>query len=489
MLLITFFPFLLLALGFPQTGSTPFLVSDDPYHPRGFDHEIAVDRDNNIWVIWSSEVASGGSNLYARFYDGSNWSQTMLVVQESCSIWEPQIAVDSSNNIWVVWTCCYANPTRFHIYATYYDGLGWQPVQQIDPDTGWSHAPAIVVTETNELWCSYMHGPLPYGRTFRTVVSRRESGNWSSPIIVSDLESLVWIYYNTAISPDGTGGIWVGWLRACGTIPDAIKVMGSYYNGVFWGPPVLISKDIGADESAGHHQFSRDTCGNVWCSYWHERHPSGFHQVRVNWAIGDTWANNPMTVVRDSAGGFTDIIVDDSNKIWVTWDYQDTLIFSNYYNGDTWSNSLLLSVPPVIRGIVPTITKDYAGHIWAAWAGTEGTNWDVYVNYCSAYSNIGEFFKNKKPDIIERLRVIPNPFAQSTCIHFVLHSETFLSLKIYDVNGRLVKTIADGYRQKGNYKCCWDGRDDKGTKMEKGVYFCHLRVAETNIIKKMIFLY
>ena len=49
-----------------------------------------------------------------------------------------------------------------------------------------------------------------------------------------------------------------------------------------------------------------------------------------------------------------------------------------------------------------------------------------------------------------------------------------VSLRVYDVSGRLVRTLVDGEKGAGYHTAVWDGRDDAGTEVASGVYFCRM---------------
>jgi len=73
------------------------------------------------------------------------------------------------------------------------------------------------------------------------------------------------------------------------------------------------------------------------------------------------------------------------------------------------------------------------------------------------------------------LRAHPTPFNPSTTITYVLGRAGEVDLSIYDLKGRLVRTLADGYRDAGTHARVWNGRDDVGGIVPSGVYFAHLR--------------
>ncbi|UCG51765.1 MAG: hypothetical protein JSW58_16590 [Candidatus Latescibacterota bacterium] len=70
---------------------------------------------------------------------------------------------------------------------------------------------------------------------------------------------------------------------------------------------------------------------------------------------------------------------------------------------------------------------------------------------------------------------VPNPFNPSTTIRYdVPAGGGRVTLHIYDVNGRLVRSLVDGVELPGEKSMVWDARDDRGTKVSTGVYFCRL---------------
>jgi hypothetical protein len=70
----------------------------------------------------------------------------------------------------------------------------------------------------------------------------------------------------------------------------------------------------------------------------------------------------------------------------------------------------------------------------------------------------------------------PNPFNLSTQIDFTLAHSGFVSLNIYDILGRKVKTLVSENLSAGYKSVLWDGRNDSGENISSGVYFYRLKV-------------
>lgn len=68
----------------------------------------------------------------------------------------------------------------------------------------------------------------------------------------------------------------------------------------------------------------------------------------------------------------------------------------------------------------------------------------------------------------------PNPFNPSTTIPFSVKENGSVSLKIYNVTGKLIKTLVNGSMSAGKYRAEWDGFDASGAAVASGVYFVRL---------------
>ncbi len=82
---------------------------------------------------------------------------------------------------------------------------------------------------------------------------------------------------------------------------------------------------------------------------------------------------------------------------------------------------------------------------------------------------------------------VPNPFNPSTIIRYdVPSSGGMVTITIYDVSGRVVRTIVKGQETPGQKKIAWDGRDDRGANVSSGVYFCRMTLGSFTQTRKMI---
>jgi hypothetical protein len=88
------------------------------------------------------------------------------------------------------------------------------------------------------------------------------------------------------------------------------------------------------------------------------------------------------------------------------------------------------------------------------------------------------------------LRAIrPNPFNPRTVIHYHVASPgEHVTIAVFDVAGRLVRTLVDGPAAGGDASVTWDGRDGGGARLASGVYFCRLRAGGVSETRKMVLM-
>jgi aminopeptidase N len=80
---------------------------------------------------------------------------------------------------------------------------------------------------------------------------------------------------------------------------------------------------------------------------------------------------------------------------------------------------------------------------------------------------------------------VPNPFNPRTEIGYYLPDELSVRLAVFDVSGRLIKTLVDGTRPAGDNTSTWDGTDRSGRSVAAGTYFARLTGAGVQEVRPM----
>lgn len=80
----------------------------------------------------------------------------------------------------------------------------------------------------------------------------------------------------------------------------------------------------------------------------------------------------------------------------------------------------------------------------------------------------------------------PNPFQASTVIEYQLPKEGRVELDIYNLNGQLVRSLANETQKAGSHKVSWDGRNAKGQMIKNGLYLYRLKSEGQSAVKKLL---
>ena len=87
----------------------------------------------------------------------------------------------------------------------------------------------------------------------------------------------------------------------------------------------------------------------------------------------------------------------------------------------------------------------------------------------------------------------PNPFNPETWIPYELAQSCDVKMVIYDIQGRLVRTLDLGQREIGQYiqqeqAAHWNGRNDAGEAVSSGIYFYQIQAGDFQAVRKMVIM-
>ena len=80
----------------------------------------------------------------------------------------------------------------------------------------------------------------------------------------------------------------------------------------------------------------------------------------------------------------------------------------------------------------------------------------------------------------------PNPFNPATSIRYSMLTEGYVSILVYSVRGRLIRTLIDAHQASGIYTVTWDGTDSQGRPVASGVYFYRLTSNGQSETRRMV---
>lgn len=292
-------------------------------------------------------------------------------------------------------------------------------------------------------------------------------------------------------------------LAWAGDIPAPYKpwALAGNWN-LIWGNAFSYQPTFDNNPAARGEDVADTHVGNCWLgTYERFTGPMGFGEPGTYQGDGRTGVmrSNPFTVTGNSmnllVGGGYDI----DNLYVALVDAQTTeVIFKETgKNTDEMDRRYWNLLPHKGREVyveIGDLSTEVFGHI----------NCDDIVESWENFGNGGRSGGSGKGDIIansegrgespapsapEVYQNTPNPFNPTTTIAYDVPETGRVALRVYDVAGKLVRTLVDGDRPAGTHRAVWNGRDSSGRLVASGVYLYRYtfdnRVVQT---RKMLML-
>ena len=127
------------------------------------------------------------------------------------------------------------------------------------------------------------------------------------------------------------------------------------------------------------------------------------------------------------------------------------------------------------------------------WVHLAETTNDGSVEFDQGIVVLKEILSSIKPAETVLMANYPNPFNPETWIPYHLSQDAEVVIRIYDANGRIVRTLDVGFQSFGYYVSCgkaayWDGKTDIGEIVSSGSYFCQIQAGDYTETRKMVIL-
>jgi hypothetical protein len=396
---------------------------------------IAADESGNVYVTGTSQVPDFVQSDYVTIKYHPNGDTAWVKTYNGPGNWADQayaIGVDGSDNVYV--TGYSGGNGTFSDYTTikYYSNGDTAWIRRYDgPISGQDQAHAIVIDDSGNIyvtgWSEQSTGP-DYNEDYATI-KYDSSGNelwvqrYNGPADYSDKAS--------AIAVDDSGNVYVtGQSYGIGTYWDYATIK---YNSD--GDSVWVRRHNGLGNASDYaYAIATDNLGNVY-------------------------------VTGESYGG------------WTATDYTT---IKYYPNGDTaWIKTY--NGPANMWDETHAIAIDDSGNVYVTGQSCQGPwpyNFDyATIKYVQTATDVSEETEGReKPSEFALFQNYPNPFNQSTKIEFTLSKPGFVSLKIYNLLGKKVRSLISEYLSSGYKHVFWDETNDLGQEVASGIYFYQLRV-------------
>uniref|UniRef100_A0A7V2ZMI4 T9SS type A sorting domain-containing protein n=1 Tax=Ignavibacterium album TaxID=591197 RepID=A0A7V2ZMI4_9BACT len=186
-------------------------------------------------------------------------------------------------------------------------------------------------------------------------------------------------------------------------------------------------------------------------------------------------------------------------------------IFRSYDNGDNFEYVGINALPLNVVSFVDQGNRVYAGltrandfFVW--YSDDDGSTWNplyhefhylrklfIYDNKIWAATNDGLYYTELSPSYIEPDLTVnkftleqnyPNPFNPGTRISWQSAVSSWLTIKLYDIMGREVETIVNGYYEAGSHSTLYI----VNSSLPSGIYYYRLKADNITLTKKMVLL-
>ncbi|HOI30482.1 MAG TPA: T9SS type A sorting domain-containing protein [Melioribacteraceae bacterium] len=202
-------------------------------------------------------------------------------------------------------------------------------------------------------------------------------------------------------------------------------------------------------------------------------------------------SNNYWPNIKKNKDGFDLVYYYDEPQSGEATNSTDKIVYNFNATGNSSQfiyNASLSSHPPYWTSsnpkpeIVPLqfSTSYDLGVIWLGWDQNGGK---LFFNRFNSVTGIKT--GNELPIDFELFNNYPNPFNPSTTIRYSIPQAGFVSLKIYDLQGKEVATLVNEFKQPGNYDSQFSLQNSRLT---SGIYFYKITAGKYSETKKMIIL-
>jgi hypothetical protein len=518
MVLFALFLFGLAAASFPRVAAAvPFWTMDqdisdgdvnDSFTSNNGQHFLAVDDSNNLYVSFFDnrfKVPNGdnnfeifirrfiynfGSPFITRVTNAGNMSKFPAIAIRNWGAGDYDTQLDSGR-VYIVWqdarlfsVPAIGEPKSYTIFMRTFrsmGGTGLGPEIQISPYDSINTAslPVVTVGDSNRVWIAWQKptdgtGTMAlYTRAYHSNTGALDPIEQQTPGIVfggnasiaagrDGVVHLVWVDTRS-----GTQQIWTKRrVPGSGWTADAQLVFSSSSSSA---PTVTVDYNNHA-----HLEWVDTRDGNSEV-YYKEYVPG------VGWDPVDT------RVTVNAASQIQPYVdADPRGNVYTVWtdlrngSSNPDIYYDTRQNGTWVGNTSLVGAGTDTTNSVqrfPGIVHDDFGTAYAAWTDERlpasiGRNRDIFykvgLEVVTAVSTV-------KPSLARLLRNYPNPFNPVTRIQFVLDRDAHVSLRVFDVQGRAVRTLVDSYLTSGQRVVGWDGKDDGGRSLASGTYFLRLQ--------------
>jgi hypothetical protein len=386
----------------------------------------------------------------------------------------------------------FGEPRSYMIYMRTFrsmGGTGFGPEIQVSPYDSLNAAtlPAITAGDSNRVWLVWQKPNDGTGSTALYSTAYHSNNGTLDPIVQQTPGVFFAGSASIAASRDGVVHLtWVDTRTGSQQVWTKRFVPGTGWTAdqqLIFSPTSSSAPSITADYHNHMHLLWVDTRDGNNEVYYKEYVP------------GSGWGVDSR-VTLNSASQFQPYVdADAMGNVYAVWTdlrngSSDPDIFYDTRKAGAWAGNtpLVYAATDTTDSVqrFPGIVHDEFGTAYVAWTDERlpaslGKNKDIFYKVgTNVVTGVGI---SEAPAVARLLRNYPNPFNPVTRIRFTLDRSAQVSLRVFDVQGRAVRTLFDSYLSAGPRVVDWDGRDDRGLSLASGTYFLRLQGGGTYLTR------
>ena len=431
---------------------------------------LEFDNDNTLWLGTGS--GHQGKGLFR--YRGMEWKHYFTGNSEILNNLPYTVTADNRGNIWIDYLG--------RVTIQKYDGSSWQTYTVEDSNYFNAEFTPVCNEDSNKIWQGH------------DIILLFRGKNWAG--VFSDKKSMISDY----VQLDAKGNLWI--VDANGIIekydgqqwhfltPDSIGIAFSAAEKIAfdYDDNMYISTDIGLIKFDGtewsllpenvigsviYATFSFDPSGTLWIG------TLGNGLIKYE-DLQKTVYDESNSDLPDNT--IQDLDFDQAGNLWIaTQDYG----LIKFDKNNTWEIFNRSNSGNSSDFLIMEMEIDINDNVWFL------SEWDglcVFREGGIIYPSSITYNHQNTPSDFQLFQNYPNPFNPETTISFSIPQNGQVSVKIYNITGRLIRTLADDYRTAGSHRLTWHGRNENNIDVASGMYICQVKYQNRVLNKKLLLI-
>jgi hypothetical protein len=475
-----------------------FLVNDDTSNASQTNSSISMNAAGNFVIVWEDYRNNNNGDIYFQRYNstGLPLETNIQVINDvdTAGQWHPSVAMDVTGDFVIVWDDNRNDDLDifFQRYTSAGTTLGTNTKINNTVIGTDQYAPLIAMDEVGDFVIVWL---IKYQTFTYDIYFQRYTSNGLPLGVNTKVNEQAGLASYTSFSIDASGNFVVVWSDSRNGNLD-IYFQRYASDGTPLGINTKVNDDTG-NNFQSQPSIAMDAVGDfviVWYDYrnakediYFQRYTSNGTPLGVNTKVNDDIriAFRRVPSISINAAGDFIIVWQESNYVQGTH-----YIFAQKYfpsGNPDGSNYRIVSNAPNHGTELPKVITNNSDILFS-WQDNRGSQgWDIYAKVVdwnwNGVTDISDEL-NSNPTEFSLSQNYPNPFNPSTKISWQVPFGSHQTIKLFDVLGREIETIVEGYYDAGNHSTLYI----VNSTLPSGVYFYQLKAGDFVQTKKMMYL-